>query len=118
MEKNAAFAVGVSEGQWKCQDEIRSGDFTVYYSGGERAERGIAIVVHTSIVRKVFKKSVCSDRIIALKLKEEPVSILLVLVYMLTSKHEYDEVEECSYITEDILVEGGKGEKITIIVRE
>jgi len=45
------FAVGVSEGQWKCQDEIRSGDFTVRYSGGERVERGIAIVVYTSILR-------------------------------------------------------------------
>jgi len=78
MQKNAVFAVGVSEGQWKCQDEIRSGDFTVCYSGGERLERGIAIVVHASILRGVFKKSVCNDRIIALKLREEPVSILLV----------------------------------------
>jgi len=71
------FAVGVSEGQWKCQDEIRSGDFTVRYSGGERVERGIAIVVYTSVVRDVFKKSVYNDRNIALKLKEEPVRILL-----------------------------------------
>jgi len=51
---NAVFAVGVSEGQWKCQDEIRNGDFTVYYSGGDRAERGVAIVVHKSIVRNFF----------------------------------------------------------------
>jgi hypothetical protein len=28
----------------------------VYYSGGERAERGVAIVVHRSVVRSVVKK--------------------------------------------------------------
>ena len=60
----------------------------------------------------------CNDRIIALKLKEEPLNILLVQVCLPTSKHEDDKVEECSDITEDILVEGGKGETITIIVRE
>jgi hypothetical protein len=34
-----------------CDDEaeIRSGDYTVYYSGGDRAERGVAIVVHKSM---------------------------------------------------------------------
>ena len=46
--------------RWKGQGEIRSGDYTVYYSGGERAERGVAIVVHKSIVRSVVKKIVCS----------------------------------------------------------
>jgi hypothetical protein len=39
-------------------DEIRSGDYTVYYSGGDRAERGVAIVVHKSVVRSVVKKIV------------------------------------------------------------
>jgi hypothetical protein len=44
----------------------------VYYSGGDRAERGISIVVHKGIVKSV-KKSEYSDRIIAVKLKTEPV---------------------------------------------
>ena len=62
-------------------------------------------------------KSVCNDRTIALKLKEEPVSILLVQVCLPSSKRE-DELEECSDITEDILVECGKGEIITILMRD
>jgi len=90
----------------------------MYYSGGERVERGVAIVVHTSIVRNVFKKSVCNDRIIYFNLKEKPLSILLLQVYMPKSKHEDDEVEECSDITVDILVDCGKGDIITITVRD
>src|SRR5215469_2885576 len=43
MQKNDVSILGVSEVRWKGQGEIRSGDYTVYYSGGERAERGVAI---------------------------------------------------------------------------
>ena len=78
MQKNVVSVLGGSEVRWKGQSAIRSGDYTVYYSGGERAERGVAIVVHKSIVRSVVKKIVCNDRITALKLKVEPVSILII----------------------------------------
>ena len=50
----------------------------MYYSGGEPAERGVPIVVHRSIVRSVVKKIVCNDRIIAIKLKVEPVNVLII----------------------------------------
>jgi len=45
-QKNAVSILDVSEVRWKGQGEIRSGDYTVYYSGGERAEKGVAIMVH------------------------------------------------------------------------
>ena len=75
MQKNKVFVLGVSEVRWTRQGKIRSGDYTVYYSGGEWDERGVAIVVHKSVVRIVDKKIVCNDRIIAIKLKAEPVNI-------------------------------------------
>ena len=55
-EKISVSVLCVSEVRWKGQGEIRSGDYTVYYSGGERAERDIAIVVHTNTVRSVVKE--------------------------------------------------------------
>ena len=67
MQKNEVSILGVSEVWWKGQGEIRSGNYTVYYLGGEQAERGVAIVVHKSIMRSVVKKIVCNDRIIVLK---------------------------------------------------
>ena len=92
MQKNAVSILGVSEVRWKGQGEIRSGDYTVYYSGGQRAEKGVAIVVHKSVVRSVVKKIVYNDRIIAIKLQAEPINILMIQVYMPTSEHEDDEV--------------------------
>ena len=38
MQKNEVSILGVSEVRWKEQGEVRS-DYTVYYSGGERAEK-------------------------------------------------------------------------------
>jgi hypothetical protein len=57
MQNNAVSVLGVTQVQWKGQGEIRM-VIIVYYSGGEMAERGLAIVVHKSIVKTVFK-SVC-----------------------------------------------------------
>jgi exonuclease III len=116
VQKNAVSVPGVSQVWWKGQGEIRSGDYTVYYSGGVRAERGVAIVVHKSIVKSVVKKNVFSDRIIAVKLKAEPVSILVVQVYMPTPDYEDDEVEEMYDIIEESFEEDGKGETNTIIM--
>ena len=96
----------------KGQGEIRSGEYTVLNSGGEQAERVVAIVVHKSVVRSVVKKIVCNDRIFALKLKAEPVSILIMQVYMPTSEYSYedDEVEKLYDTIEEILE---KMEKVT-----
>jgi len=71
MEKNAVSGLGFSERQWNEQGKIISGDYTVYYYKGEKAERGIVIVVHKSRVKSDVKKTVCNDRITALKIKAE-----------------------------------------------
>jgi len=116
MQKNKVSVLGVSEVRWIGQGEIRSGDYTVYYSRGEWAERGVAVVMHKSIVRSVVKKIACNDRIFAIKLKAEPVNILIMQVYMRTLEYEDDEVENLYDTTEEILEEDGKGETNSIIL--
>ena len=105
MQKNEVSVLGVSEVRWTGKGELRSGDYKVNYSGGECAERGVAKVVHKSIVRSVVKKIVCNDRINAIKLKAEPVNILLMQLYMPTSEYEDDEVEIFYDTIEEILEE-------------
>ena len=90
----------------------------MYYSGGERAEKRVAIVVHKSVVRSVVKKIVYNDRIIAIKLQAEMINILMIQVYMPISEHEDDEVEELYGVIEEILEEDGKGNTNTIIMED
>jgi hypothetical protein len=54
----------------------------VYLSGGQRAERGRAVVLFTSMLRRIVKKIVLNDRTIALKLKVEQISILSASVHV------------------------------------
>ena len=51
-------------------------------------------MVHKNILRRVVKKIVYNDRIIAIKLQAEPINIFMMQVYMSTSEYEDDEVEE------------------------
>jgi endonuclease/exonuclease/phosphatase family metal-dependent hydrolase len=67
-------------------------------------------------VRSVVKKIVYNDRIIAIKLQAEPVNILMIQVYMLTSEHEDDEIEKLYVIIEEILEEDAKVNTNTIIM--
>ena len=39
MQKNEVSVLGVTEVRWKGQGEIRSGDYTVYYSGRRQGRR-------------------------------------------------------------------------------
>jgi thiamine biosynthesis protein ThiC len=84
QKKKKVSVVGVRKVRWKGQGEIRSHDYTVCYSRGERAEKGVAILVHKSIVRSVVKKTVYNDRIIAIKLQTEPISFLIKVFYLPT----------------------------------
>jgi exonuclease III len=118
MQQNEVSVLGVSEVRWKGQGQIKSGDYTTYYSGGKRAENGIPIVVHKSAVRSVVKKIAYNDRIIDIKLQAEPINILIMQVYMPTSEYENDEVEKLYDINEEILEEDGKGDTNTIIMGE
>ena len=73
-------------------------------------------MVHKSVVKSVVKKIVYNDRIIAIKLQAEPINILMMQVYMPTSDHGDDEVEELYDVIEEILEEDGKGDTNTIIM--
>ena len=76
----------------------------------------MAIVVNKSVVRSVVKKIVYNDRIFAIKVQAEQINILMMPLYMPTSEHEDDEVEELCDVTEEILEENGKGDTNTIIM--
>jgi hypothetical protein len=44
--------VGLSEVRWPGKGEIVSGNYTIFYSGRVRAEKGVAVVLRNDIVRQ------------------------------------------------------------------
>jgi len=64
----------------------------------------------------VLLRRLYNDRIIAIKLQAELISIFMMRAHMPTSEHEDDEVEKLYDTTEEILEEDGKGDTNTIIM--
>ena len=85
----------------------------MYYCEGERAERDVAIVVHKSILRSAVKKGVCNDRIIATKLKAEPVNVLIVQAYMPTRSMKIMKWKSCTIQLKKFLRKMEKGTQTT-----
>ena len=61
------------------------------------------IVMHKSIIRNV--KIMYNDRIIALKMKAEPLGILFMQMYIRKTEYEDDKLEEMYKIIKQILEE-------------
>ena len=116
MDKCNVSVVGLSEVRWPGQGEKVSDNYTMFYSGGERAERGVAILMKNEIVKSVLSVQCCSDRLMFVKLSAEPVDILIVQVYMPTSASSDVEVERMYDAIEDIIQEHGKGKIHTVIM--
>ena len=116
MDKCNVSVIGLSEVRWPGQGEKVSDNYTMFYSGGERAERGVAILMKNEIVKSVMSVQCCSDRLMFVKLSAEPVDILIVQVYMPTSASSDEEVERMYDAIEDIIQEHGKGKIHTVIM--
>ena len=86
MDKCELNAVGLSEVQWPGKGEIVSGNYTMFYSGGVKAEKGVAVVLRNDVVKRLTKVESCSDRLMFVKISAKPVDIVLVQVYMPTNK--------------------------------
>jgi hypothetical protein len=115
MKKSGLNIIGLSEVRWRDKGEIVSGNYTMFYSGGNSAERGVAIMLENNIVSSVLKVTCHSDRLMCIKLSANPVDLLVIQVYMPTSNHTDEEVEELYDEISDILQQEGRG-KVNAIV--
>ena len=68
----------------------------MFYSGGVQAEKGVAVMLRNDIFKRLTKVDCCSDRLMFVKISAKPVDIVLVQVYMPTTNHDDDEIENCT----------------------
>ena len=88
MDKCELNAVGLSEVRWPGKD------YTMFYSGGVKAEKCVAVVLRNDDVKRLPKVGCCSDRLMFVKISVKPVDIVLVQVYMPTANQDENEIEK------------------------
>ncbi|XP_026467839.1 craniofacial development protein 2-like [Ctenocephalides felis] len=115
MNKCKVGVVGLSEVRWQGQGETKSNGFTMYHSGGDKSERGGAVMVRNKSVRSVLNVNCLSDRLMSVKMKAEPVDVMVVQVYMPTSSHDEAQVEQIYEQIDEMLYQEGKG-KVNVVI--
>ena len=80
----------------------------MFYSGGVKVEKGVAVVLRNDIVKRLTKVECYSDRLFV-KVSAKPADIMLMQVYMPRTNHDGDEIEQLYKEISEILHQDGRG---------
>ena len=78
MERYGLSVLGLSEVRWKEKGDIVSGDVRVIYSGGDKCEKGVAVMLNKEWANRVIAVEQKNDRLMWIKLNNEPRNIVIV----------------------------------------
>ena len=115
MERNKINILGISEVRWKDGGDFESDGYRVLYAGEKECQRGVAIILDRTCANKVISVERYGDRIIMVKLQAEPVNMCIVQIYMPTSEHSDEEVEQI-YDQIEELIKRQKGTENLLIM--
>ena len=107
--------LGLSEVRWKEGGDFMSDGMRVIYAGGNENQRGVAVILDGETAKRVTKIVQHSDRLILVKIQAEPVDLVVIQIYMPTSDHEDEEVEELYEELEE-LMDKEKGNDYLVIL--
>ncbi|MCT5353407.1 hypothetical protein LZK34_32795 [Pseudomonas aeruginosa] len=70
-----------------------SDDKTIIFSGGERCQHGVGVILDKERSKSVMGFWAISERIVLVKLKGQPFNLSIIQVYAPTSEHTDEEME-------------------------
>ena len=105
MKRNGLSILGLSEVRWLGEGEFDSDDFKVIYSGGTTRHRGVAMILDRETAKRLVKVERYGDRAILIKIQAEPIDLVVLQVYMPTTEHDDEEVDELYQQLESVIDE-------------
>jgi len=115
MKRNQINILGLSEARWKGNGDFISNGYRIIYSGGRKHTNGVAVVLDKHQATKVKKVIQRNDRIILVKIDAEPKDIIIIQVYMPTSQHSDQEIEEIYESIEELLKDENADDYLVIM---
>ena len=107
--------VGVSEVRWTGVGHVSSDGWTFYYSGGDRHEVGVGILLSKEMADAVVGCWQVSKRVMLIKITAKPVGLNIIQVYAPTTDYSDSEVDEF-YEQVDSVRRQCKAEEVTIVM--
>jgi len=103
MKRAKLNVLGLAETRWKEEGDFTSDGIRIIHTGGENSQNGVAVLVEEKIARSIIKIERYGSRMIEVKIKSEPVDIVIIQIYMPTTTHEDEEVDNMYERLEEIL---------------
>lgn len=107
--------LGLSEVRWKGQEDFVSDGIRIITSGGEQHQKGVAIMLSEEMAGEVLQVKQCSDRLMMVKIRALPVDIVIIQVYMPTTQHDDEEIDQM-YEQIENLIDQQKGNTNVIVM--
>src|SRR6267154_2223147 len=81
IKRHGLSILGISEVRWMGKGDFMSDGVRVIYSGGEKRERGVAVMFDEERANRIIEVEQCSDRLMMIKVSVTPVDMVLIQVY-------------------------------------
>ena len=94
MERLGIVILGLSEVRWTGSGKEQIGKDIMIYSGGEKYERGVAIIVSNTLKHNIIGYCAMSDRVLLVKFDNKHFNISVIQVYAPTQDATEEELEE------------------------
>ena len=94
MEGQQLDILGMSEVRWTESGKSTKKNAVLYYSGGEKHQNGVGIMIKKKYESAVNGFWPISERVVMIRLDGKPFDIVVIQVYAPTSTHSDGEVEE------------------------
>ena len=88
------------------------------HSGGAESQYGVAIILNKRSANTVEKIRFEGERLLLVKLKGKPVDICIIQLYMPTSEHKEEVVDEMYERVEELLDSETKGKYYTVVIAD
>ncbi|KAG1696943.1 Craniofacial development protein 2 [Nymphon striatum] len=93
MERMEIGILGMSETRWTEAGDIKKNKYRIIYSGGEKHQRGVGIILNKQVSKSLLGFWAISDRILLVKVRGNPFNISIIQVYAPTSASTDEEIE-------------------------
>ena len=97
--------MGINEVRWKGQRNFVNDGVRIIYSEGEKYQKGIAIMFGEEATKRKIEAEQCysSDRLVMVKVRTMLVDMVIIQMYMPTTDHDDQEIEEIVEQIESII---------------
>lgn len=115
MKRANLNVLGLAETRWREEGDFSSDGIRIIHTGGENGQSGVAILLEEHLARSIAKIERYGSRMIEVKIKAEPMDIVIIQIYMPTTTHEEEEIDSMYERLEEVLDET-KGTDYVIIM--